>query len=131
VPALEWQIEEFHKRTGLAYEFNAEVEELNLDKDQAIALFRIFQESLTNIARHAEASQVKAKIAKRDHVLWIEIADNGKGISAEALNATSKFGLLGMRERVLVFGGEVIVTGAPGQGTTVKIKVPISSGEHG
>jgi signal transduction histidine kinase len=126
VPALEWQLEEFHNRTGLAYEFNAEVEELHLAKEHALAVFRIFQESLTNIARHAEASQVKAKIEKRDHALWIEIADNGKGISPEALNATGKFGLLGMRERALVFGGEVSITGAPGHGTTVKVKAPLS-----
>lgn len=128
IPALEWQIEEFHKRTKLVYEFNNAVEEeLHLVKEHAIAVFRIFQESLTNIARHAQAGRVTARIEKHEGALWVEIADDGKGITAEELNAHGKFGLLGMRERALVFGGEVTITGAPGQGTTVKIKVPIAS----
>jgi PAS domain S-box-containing protein len=125
LPALEWQLEEFQERTNLACEFHSDVEELHLAKEHAVAIFRIFQESLTNIARHANASKVRAKIEERDHALRIEIADNGKGISAEDLNIPGKFGLLGMRERALVFGGEVIITGAPGRGTTVKVKVPI------
>lgn len=125
LPALEWQIEEFHKRTGLAYKFHKEVEGLDLPKDHAVAVFRIFQESLTNIARHASASKVQAKIEKRNGALWLEVADNGKGITPEELNASGKFGLLGMHERVLTFGGEVTIDGAPGRGTTVKIKVPL------
>ncbi|NUO84360.1 PAS domain S-box protein, partial [candidate division KSB1 bacterium] len=77
LPALEWQIIEFHKRTGLAYEFHVEAEELRLAKDHTIAIFRIFQESLTNIARHANASKVKATIARRNGTLWVEVADDG------------------------------------------------------
>lgn len=127
IPALEWQIEEFHKRTNLAYEFSTAVEELHLVKEHAIAVFRIFQESLTNVARHAQARKVRTKIEKYDGALWVEITDDGKGITAEDLNAHGKFGLLGMRERALVFGGEVTITGAPGRGTTVKIKVPIAA----
>jgi signal transduction histidine kinase len=125
LPALEWQLEEFRKHTGLACEFHSALKDLEIAKEHAVAIFRIFQESLANIARHAEASQVKVKIEKSDHVLWVEIADDGKGISAEELNAPDKFGLLDMRERALVFGGEVEITGAPGCGTTVKIKVPL------
>lgn len=125
LPALGWQIGEFHKRTGMACEFNSEVQELQLGSEHAVAVFRIFQESLTNIVRHANANKVSAKIEKRNHTLWVEISDNGKGITREELNAPGKFGLLGMRERALLFGGEVEITGAPGQGTTVKIKVPL------
>lgn len=128
IPALEWQIEEFHKRTNLACAFSSTVEEeLYLVKEHAIAVFRIFQESLTNIARHAQAGKVTATIEKYHGALWVEITDDGKGITAEDLNAHGKFGLLGMRERALVFGGEVTITGAPGRGTTVKIKVPIAA----
>lgn len=130
VPALEWQIEEFHKRTNLAFEFNTEVEELQLSKEHAVAVFRVFQESLTNVARHAQASKVTARIEKHAGTLWVEIADDGKGITTEDLNAPGKFGLLGMRERALLFGGEVTITSTPGRGTTVKIKVPISDGEQ-
>jgi PAS domain S-box-containing protein len=125
VPALEWQLEEFHKRTGLAYEFHAAVKDLEIAKEYAVAVFRIFQESLANIARHAHAGNVKVSIAKHDHTLWVDIVDNGRGISSEELNVPGKFGLLGMRERALVFGGEVEITGMPGRGTTVKIKIPL------
>jgi signal transduction histidine kinase len=73
---------------------------------------------------------VRAKLEKLDEALCVEITDDGKGITTEELNAPGKFGLLGMRERALVFGGEIEISGAPGRGTTVKIKVPISNGDH-
>jgi PAS domain S-box-containing protein len=130
VPALEWQLEEFYKRTGMPFDFDSTVADLNVPSAHAVAVFRIFQESLTNIARHANASRVSAKIEKRDAALWVEISDDGRGISPEEFNAPGKFGLLGMRERALVFGGEVEITGAPGRGTTVKIKVPLSEEER-
>jgi PAS domain S-box-containing protein len=128
MPALEWQLEEFHKRTSLAYEFHSEVKELEITKEHAVAVFRIFQEVLNNVARHAQAGKVEVDVAKHDQALWVEIADNGRGITTDELNAPGKFGLLGMRERASVFGGEVCITGAPGLGTTVKIKVPIPGG---
>lgn len=128
VPALEWQLEEFYKRTGMPFDFHSTVKDLNLPEAHAIAVFRIFQESLTNIARHAHASRVTAKIEKHDDALWVEIADDGQGITAEELNEPGKFGLLGMHERALLFGGEVSITGAPGRGTTVQIKVPLAEG---
>jgi PAS domain S-box-containing protein len=130
LPALEWQLEEFYKRTGMPFDFDSTVADLNVPSAHAVAVFRIFQESLTNIARHANAGRVSAKIEKRDAALWVEISDDGRGISPEEFNAPGKFGLLGMRERALVFGGEVEITGAPGRGTTVKIKVPLSEEER-
>ena len=126
IPALEWQLEEFHKRTGLTCEFLPEVNELRIPKEHELAVFRIFQESLSNIADHANASKVRVNVVKRNGVLWLEIFDDGKGISDEERNAPGKFGLLGMRERALVFDGEVSVTGMPGRGTSVKINVPLA-----
>jgi len=125
VAALEWQMQEFHKRMGVGYEFKSEATVLAVEENCAIAVFRIFQEALTNIARHASASQVVVQISQnQDHAL-IKIIDNGIGIPAEKLASPGTFGLLGMRERALMFGGEVDIASAPGEGTTVIIKVPL------
>ncbi len=126
VPALEWQLEEFQKRTGLTCEFHAAAKELKIAKEHAVAVFRIFQESLDNIGRHAHAGAVNVKVAPHEQSVWVEITDDGRGITDEALNAAGKFGLLGMRERALVFGGEVEITNGLASGTTIKIKMPTS-----
>ncbi|MCI0692964.1 PAS domain-containing protein [candidate division KSB1 bacterium] len=128
--ALEWQIQEFRRHAGLEYEFISEVDEIELAAEPAVAVFRIFQESLTNIARHAHASKVVVEIKAHDDNICLEIRDNGAGISAAALEKHDAFGLLGMKERALVFGGEVEIAGTPGQGTTVKVRIPTTRGDE-
>jgi signal transduction histidine kinase len=122
--ALEWQTEEFQKRSGLAVEFTAGVDEIPLAQEHATAVFRIIQESLTNIARHAQARQVQVDIYEEPPNIFVEIIDDGVGVAPEKLAATEAFGVLGMRERALIFGGEVEIISAPGKGTAVKIRIP-------
>jgi len=124
VAALEWHLEEFEKRTGIRCAFKAPPQRFEVDPDLAIALFRICQEALTNVARHAEATAVRLVLAKaRDHVV-LEVRDNGTGILPAALTDVKSLGLLGMRERARAFGGEVVIHGARGQGTVVRVKIP-------
>jgi signal transduction histidine kinase len=124
--ALEWQLQEFHDRTGLAYELISEVDEINITDESAVAVFRIYQEILSNIALHARAGKVVVEINQRDTSLFIAIRDDGIGIAEADLEKRNTFGLLGMKERALIFGGEVEIAGAPGQGTTVKVRIPIT-----
>lgn len=126
VAALEWQMQEFHLRLGVVYEFKSEAAALAVEESCAIAVFRIFQEALTNIARHANASKVMVHIRQNQGHAHITISDNGIGMPAEKLASPDTFGLLGMRERALMFGGEVEIASAPGHGTTVIIKVPLA-----
>jgi PAS domain S-box-containing protein len=125
--ALEWQIQEFRRYAGLEYEFISEVDEIKVAAEPAVAVFRIFQESLTNIARHARAGKVVVEIKSHNDSICLEIRDDGIGISATDLEKSDAFGLLGMKERALIFGGEVEIAGTPGQGTTVKVRIPIAN----
>ena len=136
IAALDWQLQEFSKRTGLACEF-ATVPEIEaadpcaeVDETCPIAVFRIFQEALTNIARHAQATRVRVAIRQQEDTFVVEIRDNGVGIPKEKLNGGDTFGLLGMKERALLFGGQVQIKSRVGQGTTVKIQVPLKRLDH-
>jgi signal transduction histidine kinase len=80
---------------------------------------------LTNIARHADATEVNARLANHDGVLLLEVCDNGQGVTHEQLSAATSLGILGMRERALLLGGELTITGAPGQGTMVRARIPV------
>lgn len=127
VAALEWQAEEFGRRTGVACEFVSNVDDVELDKDRSTAFFRIFQEALTNVARHSGATRVDAVFERHPDKLVLQIHDNGKGIvEGEAAN-TKSLGILGMKERTLLFGGDFTITGKKGKGTTVTIVAPLSS----
>lgn len=96
-----------------------------MDDKLATALFRIFQESLTNVARHAEATNVSVSLKEMSGILELMVIDNGKGISKAAISDSKSFGLVGMRERVYPWGGEVIIKGLPDKGTTVLIRIPL------
>jgi PAS domain S-box-containing protein len=126
LPALEWQVEEFRRRTRLACDFQCNVDYIDLDNDGAIALYRIFQEAFTNIARHAQARNVRAKIQKNKEGLVIEIADDGLGFSQPEGQKPQTFGLLGIRERALVLGGQVQIVGVKDEGTHIKIQIPLA-----
>ena len=126
--AIEWQAGEFQKRTGIQCEIVIENEDIILDQDRSTAIFRIFQETLTNIARHANATSVKASLKEDSRGLALEVKDNGKGITKEQVSGSRSFGLMGIRERALVFGGKVEIKGAPGKGTTVTVTMPTDKG---
>ena len=125
VAAVEWQLREFGERFGIAGDFDCAVEEIKLDNDHATAIFRLIQESLTNVARHSQATEVQVTLKETDSDLLVQIADNGRGISEEEMSANRSLGLLGMRERVKLLNGEITFQGNPGRGTTIHVQVPL------
>jgi len=124
--AIEWQAEAFRRRSGMDCRFENNGFEPDLPQDQATALFRIFQEILTNIIRHAEANDVVVRLAKHDGELMLQVADNGRGITEDEINSPHAFGLLGIRERLYPLGGRVAFEGRAGRGTRVTIHLPLS-----
>jgi len=124
VPAIEWQLSDFQRRTGIICEFRKS-RSLVIDKDYSNVLFRVFQESLTNIARHSEAEKVAITLRKTKGELVLAIRDNGKGIRESDVSGAASLGILGMRERVLPFDGHIHITGKPGNGTRVTVRIPL------
>jgi PAS domain S-box-containing protein len=122
--AIEWQAKDFQKRSGISCALTLPEEDPRVSRDEATALFRIFQEILTNVARHAHATKLWVYLGEADGALALEVEDNGVGISPAALADRRALGLLGMRERAAAFGGTVEIAGAPGQGTTVVVRMP-------
>ncbi len=124
VAAIEWQAAEFQKRTGVKCEVTSELSEPILDEELNTAFFRIFQESLTNVVRHANASRVDVRLWEQQGNLFMEIKDNGRGILEAEVSNTKSLGLLGMRERAALLRGELTVSGVSGEGTTVRVRIP-------
>lgn len=123
--AIEWQAEEFQKRTGIECEVEIDHEYLTLETDISTAIFRIFQETLTNIACHANATQAKVSLKEKAGKLMMRVRDNGKGITKKEIFHPRSFGLIGIRERARVFGGKVTIQGTPGRGSTVTVSIPL------
>ena len=123
--AIGWQAGEFEKRTGIRCKVTVDPEDLSLDPDLSTAIFRIFQEPLTNIARHAGAARVHASLKATAEEVLLPERDNGRGITQEQLAKPNSFGLLGMRERTHYWGGDVRISGKPGKGTLVKVDIPL------
>jgi PAS domain S-box-containing protein len=123
--ALEWQLNDFHKHTGIHCEWISSLEEIHLDEQETTALFRIFQEALTNIARHADATGVRVHLRKEANTCVLDVEDNGRGITKNNIDDKRSLGLLGMRERTLAFGGRIDVKGQPGRGTKVTVEIPV------
>ncbi len=117
--AIEWQCREFSRRTGIKCEFKPPRVKLDLPAESSTALFRILQEALTNISRHAQATEVKIFLRLGKHSVSLTIIDNGRGITREEINAPQSLGLLGMRERAEAVGGSFSIDGTPHQGTVV------------
>lgn len=124
VAALEWQTDEFAKRTGIACSFTPSVNYLEMNPDCSTALFRVYQEVLTNVARHAEASAVQVSLRHRDGKIVLRVKDNGRGIREQEVKDMRSLGLVGMRERLLPWEGRVEFRGKPDHGTTVTIILP-------
>ena len=124
--AIEWQAQEFQSRTGVACRWELPPEETTLDMERSTAVFRIFQEILTNVARHASATRVRIRLAEIAGELLLEVRDNGRGITEAEINDIWSLGLLGMKERALLLGGKVSISGTPGEGTVITVRVPLS-----
>lgn len=123
--AIEWEAGEFASRTGIPCVLHSALGDCPLERDLATAVFRIFQETLTNVARHADAGQVTVRLGNQDGWLVLEVSDDGRGINDAAIHNPGSLGLLGMRERALAFQGELELSGCAGQGTTVRLRLPL------
>ena len=125
VAALEWQAGEFQTRTGIHCKLALPEKVTTLSRDQATAMFRIFQETLTNIARHSQATKVRIALKEQPESIHLAVHDNGIGITRDQLADPRSLGLIGMRERVKTFGGAVEFKSAPGRGTSVRLRMPL------
>jgi signal transduction histidine kinase len=123
-PAIEWQSEEFQKRSGIECSVTLDPENISVGPEMAIALFRILQESLTNVIKHAKATKVNVALTKRDNSIVLEIVDNGIGITQEQLAKTGSFGILGMRERVYPWKGTVSIVSGINKGAKIIVLIP-------
>jgi signal transduction histidine kinase len=123
--ALEWLLEDLEKHLGIRYEIMGDLEAISIDEETETAVFRIIQESLTNVARHSGASYVKLKIEQAETSCIFEIIDNGRGMSKDQYDLTASMGILGMVERARGIGGELSVESTRGQGTSIRLKLPV------
>ncbi len=128
VAALEWQIQEFQARTGIQCQLTGGLEESALDADRSTAAFRIFQEALTNVARHAQATRLEAGLEETATHFILQVRDNGRGIAPSEIGHPKSIGLLGMRERARQWGGTLEIQGAPGSGTTLTLRLRLGYG---
>jgi PAS domain S-box-containing protein len=125
--AIEWQLEEFSKRTGIHYRLSFPPDDLTISPELSILFFRIVQEALTNITRYARATNVNIDLRQENETLNLVINDNGCGITNSDISNPKSFGILGMRERVKSYRGDFSITGKKGKGTRIKIVIPIIS----
>lgn len=123
--AIEWQAREFQNRTGIECQVTCALLHPMLDEELNTAFFRIFQETLTNIARHAEASRIDIFLTQKTGHLILEVCDNGRGITREQIADIRSLGLLGMKERASLLGGFVAISGHPRTGTVVTVNIPL------
>ena len=125
ISALKKLVDEFRKHSGVSCMLHLMEEPVDLNEDQTVAIFRIVQESLTNVTRHAEASHVEVTLSARSDDLVVEVRDNGKGFDVANAAKKKSFGLLGMRERAAVLGGDINISTTPHHGTVVRVHIPI------
>jgi len=125
--AFDWQAREFQRRTGIRCHVNIPARFSDPDKDRSTALFRIFQELLTNVARHANATRVNVALSEGEEALALCVEDNGRGIKETEAQSPRSLGFLGLRERVLAFGGSIDVKGDEGKGTRVCVSIPVTA----
>jgi PAS domain S-box-containing protein len=124
--AIEWQAGDFASRNGVQCRVSVPPVDLHLDGDRATATFRIFQECLTNVIRHAQAKSVRVDLCQEDESILLVVEDDGVGFcEADLSNSLGSLGLLGMKERAQFCGGDVQISSSPGNGTTVTVRVPV------
>ena len=122
VAAIRWQAQQFEAQSGIACHYNLRLEDVDLGPQQSTAIFRVFQEALTNVLRHAQATRVDITLEKEDDELVLTIGDNGRGITAGEKSDRLSLGLLGMQERVNLIGGTIQITGVEGKGTVITVE---------
>jgi PAS domain S-box-containing protein len=125
VAAIEWQAQEFERRTGVKTSVRASRPEIAIDEVRATAVFRMLQETLTNVARHAGAARVDITLTVGAVDLSLDVRDDGRGITPAEIAASRSLGLVGLRERAIACGGMLAITGTPGRGTHVAVRVPL------
>jgi signal transduction histidine kinase len=131
VAAIEWQLQDFQTRAGIECTFTTTLEDLPLPPEAATAVFRIFQETLTNVARHAQATRVTVDLKLDGDQVLLSVEDNGRGIAPDDVFGNKSLGLVGMRERVHLLAGQLEISGAPGQGTSVWVRMPLPQANPG
>jgi PAS domain S-box-containing protein len=131
VPAMEWHLKDYQKRSGITCTLKTGKRSLMMEKNRAAAVFRIFQEALTNVARHANATSVTISLRAGGGRLRMRVADNGMGIDESRVVAASSYGIMGMRERAQSLGGQVSIRGITGKGTTLELEIPLPAEEGG
>lgn len=129
--AIIQELEAMRSRTDIVVGLSSNIGEIHLDRDQSTALFRIVQEALTNIARHAEATEVNVSVNVRNGELLLEIRDNGRGIAAPQTSDAGSLGILGMTERAYLLDASLSVTGENDGGTTVRVVMPLNQPKEG
>jgi len=129
--AVDWAVQQFARRTGISCEVDLPAQDVKIDPDRSIDVFRILQEALANVARHAEASRVAVRLRTTPGELVLEVYDNGRGISPSEAESAAAFGLLGMRERALLWGGEICIGAPPQGGTCAIVCIPLASETDG
>ena len=130
IEAAKLQVTKFHERYGIKCDFETEVPDLELNRQQSVALYRIVQEALTNIAKHANATQVKVRMMVNGDKLILQISDNGVGIKDNYKSKQDSYGLIGMQERAFLLDGEFTIAGREGLGTVVKVEIPYSENKN-
>jgi signal transduction histidine kinase len=123
--AIAWQVGEYEKRTDLKFQLNCLPEKVNISSDKQTTLFRILQETLTNIVRHADATRVEVCLENLNDNIILTVRDNGRGFDSVKIGDQKSLGLLGMRERALVWNGSFDIQGESGKGSTVTVKIPL------
>ena len=127
IAAIEWQLAECQKRTGIKGRLHSNIEKTDFDPDRSAAIFRVVQEALTNVVRHAKASTVRVNLKSEDEILKIFIADNGRGITEVEIKDLKSLGIVGMKERIVRVGGAFNIQSRRGHGTRIEISIPVQS----
>ena len=128
VAAIEWVAKDFQRGTGISCKVSERGAEQISDPVLSTAIFRIVQEALTNVSRYSAASKVKVSLERKGDTLTVEVRDNGIGIMEGKIFDPKSLGLIGIRERVLLLGGEALISGNPGEGTLVRVILPVEKG---
>jgi signal transduction histidine kinase len=123
--AILWQIQDYQMKTGIHFDHSGVDTEITLDQPKSITLFRVFQETLTNIFRHAKASEITIQLFQKNSFVVMQVRDNGIGIPADKIRSPKSMGLLGIRERLLAWNGTVNIESQAGKGTTVTVQIPL------
>jgi signal transduction histidine kinase len=129
VAAIKWQTKEFCEREKIRYRVTCDSDEIPLDSDLSVAIFRVFQETLTNISKHANASRLQVRLSEKDEWIYLEVTDNGRGISDQDIKKSKSFGIRGMRERCQQLGGYLLITAKSEKWTKISISIPVNAME--